>query len=380
MAELRVVDSYERVDAVSWDALCGADDPFVEHAFLLHLERSGSVGREAGCVPRPVLLYEGERLVGAMPVWLKSDSYGEYIFDWGWADAARRSGIPYYPKVVVYVPYTPATGPRLLVHPEVNADAVRAALASALPDLTRRLGAWSSHVLFTGAEDQTALTAAGRIGRSSYQFHWTNPGYVDFNQFLGALQGRRRKEVRRERSQAAASGLRLAMEPGTALSDDDLVALRACYLNTIEAHGAIPYLTEAWFLGLREHLGHRLQVATARDGDRLVAMALGFQKGGHLFGRYWGSLVDVPALHFELCYYQYLDHAIRSGLRRVEAGAQGEHKLARGYLPSLTTSVHDFVHPGLREAVAGFVTREAVGVERTITALAERGPFQATTG
>jgi predicted N-acyltransferase len=375
-----VIEGMDGVAAAAWDALAGADDPFVEHAFLAHLERSGSVGKRAGQVPRHLIVERDGVVVGAAPLYLKRHSQGEYIFDWGWADAAQRAGIPYYPKLVCAVPFTPATGPRLLVHPDADAASVRAELAAAAWALAGEVGAHSVHWLFVPEGEVGALVDAGYAARRSWQYHFTNPGYRDFDDLLDQMTGRRRKEIRRERRLARESGLELAVEPAHTLSAADLDALHRCYLSTIDAHGAIPYLTPAWWAGLGSVLGHRAWVATARRDGALVAGALAFQKGGHLFGRYWGALEELGMVHFELCYYQLLEHAIRVGLRRVEAGAQGEHKIPRGFLPSLTWSAHRLRHPGLDAAVREFLEREAAHVGSVVDQLGGRSPFRVAAG
>lgn len=372
------------VDARAWDALAGADNPFVEHAFLAHLEASGSVGGRSGWAPQHLLVWRvgpaGRQLVGAAPAYLKNHSQGEYIFDFAWAQACERAGIPYYPKLVIAVPFTPATGPRLLAHPSADASGVRRALVTGAQALAERVGAWSCHALFTEPREVADLEAGGWMGRLSHQFHWMNQGYADFDAFLGAMVSKRRKEVRRERRQAASLGLELAVERGEGLSDDDLEALRLCYLSTISEHWAIPYLSEAWFAGLRDALGHRAVVATARREGRIVAASLAFVKGSNLYGRYWGHLEPVPALHFELCYYQFIAWAIDNGLARFEAGAQGHHKLARGFMPQPCHSAHWIRHPGLKRAVSDFLVEEADAVRAQMDALAASGPFRCGSG
>lgn len=375
---VRTVQGVASVDGASWDALVGPDHVFERHAFLAHLERSGCVGAEAGWLPVPVLVEDGEgRLIGAAPAYLKDNSYGEYIFDWGWADAARRHGIRYFPKVVVAVPFTPATGPRLLVHPDADADRVRTALIEGVDALARSVDAGSVHWLFTQPDEAEALERAGLMRRRTHQFHWTDRGFGDFEGYLDAMTHKRRKEVRRERRQALDAGFALGIEGLSDLSDDDLDRLHRCYGSTIEDHWAQAYLTRAWWLGLRDALPEHGRVATARDDDgRLVAASLFFEAGRHLYGRYWGCLVDAPALHFELCYYQLIEHALARGITRVEAGAQGQHKIRRGFLPSTTWSAHEVRHEGLRHAIAAHIAHEGRMIDQEMEALAEHGPFK----
>lgn len=370
------------VDAAAWDALlgqdgrAGGDNPFVTHAFLAALERSGSVGGRTGWAPRYLLVWAGDTLVAAAPGWLKAHSQGEYIFDWAWADAAWRAGLPYYPKLVIAVPFTPATGPRLLL----AASWPRAALVRAIDAGVRAVvaedGALSAHGLFLEQDDERALVAEGYVARRSMQYHWVaDPAWRCSEDWMAALTQKRRKEVRRERAQAHAHGLRLAVETGDALTPADVEACWRCYRSTVDAHGATPYLTRAWFDLLRADLAGSVRVATARADGEIVAMALAFRQGAHLYGRYWGALRPLRAMHFELCYYQLIDHALETGVTRLEAGAQGEHKIARGFLPTITRSAHRMEHPGLHAAVGQFLVREAERVEEVVELLDDRSPY-----
>lgn len=373
----RMVSDLAEVSPADWDALSGEDDPFVEHAFLSWLEGSGCVGGRTGWRPAHILIEDKTgTLVAAAPGYLKDNSHGEYIFDWGWADAARRAKIPYYPKLTHAVPFTPAGGPRMLLRPGFTPAPLRQALAEASWHFACESRAHGDHWLFCTEEEQQALQAAGWSSRSSLQYHWFNRGYESFDQFLETFQSRRRKEVRRERRQASTAGLVLAVEKASDLTPADHGQLWRCYRSTIDQHHAIPYLTERWWRGLGTHLGERAWVATARRDGVIVAMALALHKGRQLFGRYWGALEQVPSLHFELCYYQLVEHAIRIGLTRVEAGAQGEHKLSRGFIPSLTRSSHRLAHPGLADAVAHFVQQEHEHVLRAMESLSTHLPFR----
>ncbi len=371
-----VVDGLGAVDAAAWDALIGEDHPFVTYAFLRTLEVTGCVGGRTGWTPRHLLLRDEDgRLRGAVPGYLKDHSMGEYVFDHAWADAARRSGLSYYPKWVAAVPLTPATGPRLLVaHGDESA---RASLATAVAELAPRLGVHSVHALFLDEADAAALGAAGLHARASLQYHWVrDPAWTTWEDHLAALTSKRRKEVRRERAAAHAHGLSLAVEGGEALSDEDVARAYACYRETVDAHGAWAYLTESFFAALRGPLAPYVRMATARRDGRLVAMALAFTRGRHLYGRVWGALEPLRGLHFELCYYQFLEHAFAAGLWRVEAGAQGEHKIARGFQPTLLRSAHRLVHPGLDRAVADFLVREAAALEDAAASLEAHLPYR----
>lgn len=373
---LHLTPSITQVDPREWDALSGSNNPFVEYAFLASLESSGSVGPGTGWSPAHLLLREDDRLVGAAPAYVKSHSYGEYIFDWAWAQAAHRAGLEYYPKLVIAVPHTPATGPRVLVHPDAEAPMVYRALGDGARQFLQQLGGWSVHWLFTTEQQAEALAELGYAHRLTHQYHWENRGYQTFDDFLMDLTSKRRKEVRRERRQAAQAGYTLAVESVAELSPEDLERLYQCYRSTIDIRGAMAYLTGDWFLSLPQTLGHRGLVATARDQGQLVAAALAFEKGDHLYGRYWGALVDEKALHFELCYYQLMEYAIRTGKTRFEAGAQGAHKIQRGFLPTPIHSVHWIRHGGLREAVERHIAQERLWTAQEIEALSTRSPFK----
>ena len=375
---LSLVGSLSNVKAEEWDPLVGGHHPFMEYAFLSTLEETGCVGGRSGWAPRYLLVHrmggEQRELVGAAPAYLKDNSYGEYIFDWGWADASQRAGIPYYPKLVIAAPFTPATGPRTLVA-SGDDEAVRRVLAQGALAAAKELGCHSVHWLFTEAVDQQALVSAGYLSRSTYQFHWRNDDYGDFEGFLSALTAKRRKEIRRERRRARDSGCELAMVPGTDLTLAEIDAIYTCYRSTVDGHGQIPYLSRAFFERLTDpRLG--ALVSVARDNGRLVAMALAFHRGPHLYGRYWGAERFHDALHFELCYYSFIEWGLNNGVTLFEAGAQGHHKLARGFLPSITRSAHWLAHRGLSDAVARFLTEEATSVDASIRHFRERGPFR----
>lgn len=374
---VEVATSLAAVDAASWDALAGDDDPFVEHAFLAALEASGSVGRGTGWDPVHVLVRSGGRLVGATPLYVKSNSYGEYIFDWGWASAAQRAGIRYYPKLVSAVPFTPATGRRFLVEGAATDGPVVDALVDGIHAVADQIRASSVHWLFLSAAEHAALAVRPDcLARLTYQFHWTNAGYASFDDYLGAMRSAARKEVRRERRKAAESGLTLATKRGTELGNAEWSALFRFYTDTTARKGAIAYLTQRFFDELRRTIPHRVVVALASRGDEPVAGALAFHKGKQLFGRYWGALDDFEALHFELCYYRLIDFAIEHRLERFEAGAQGEHKLKRGLLPAPTYSIHWVRHAGLAEAIAEYLPRETRSMEAEMRYFAERSPFK----
>jgi hypothetical protein len=373
-----VVSGVSEVPAAAWDALVDENDPFLEHAFLSALEKSGSVGRRSGWRPCFVLAHRGDRLCGAVPVYLKDNSYGEFIFDWGWASGALRAGIDYYPKLVAAVPFTPVTGRRLLVHPEADAPAVRVALVEGMRALADATGASSVHVLFCSEEEAAALTPAGYRHRLSMQFHWINrePPYRDFDDFLGAFRSRHRKQVRKERTAAAAHGLRFATLEGPQLGPREWTALETFYDANASKHGSPTYLTPAFFRLLRETLAHRVVATLAYHGEEPVAGSLNFERGRHLYGHYWGCTEEHERLHFEMCYYQLIERAVIRGHRRFEAGAQGEHKLKRGLAPAFTHSAHWLRHPELARGVARYIESEAQSVRDAVAQYAEMSPYK----
>jgi predicted N-acyltransferase len=379
------------VPAPAWDALAGDDDPFLEHAFLATLEASGSVGERAGCVPRLVLAREGGpdgRLLGAVPLYLKTNSHGEFIFDWGWADAAQRAGLRYYPKLVAAIPFTPATGRRLPLLPAVDTGdpalpsraQVVAALLGGVREVAEQERASSVHFLFCTDEEKAVLAGRGYLPRLSMQFHWKNRAgrpFESFDDYLATFRSRNRKEVRKERQRAAAHGLTFRVATGAELEPADWEALHRFYVTNVRRHHGIAYLRPAFFEIAREALAHRLVATLAYRGREAVAGTVNFEKGRHLYGRYWGCLDDYEMLHFELCYYQLIERAITRGCTRFEAGAQGEHKLKRGLGPAYTHSAHWIRDARLGAAIASYVAREAEAVEEAIKEYAQHTPFNA---
>ncbi len=378
LVEMRIetVSSLATIPAEAWDALTGDDNPFVEHAFLNLLETSGSVGSGTGWMPNHVLAYSGERLVGAAPTYVKSHSYGEYIFDWAWAQAAHRAGIRYYPKITVGVPFTPATGPRLLVHPRADTDAVRRALLAGLRRLQEETGATGIHLLFTLGAEAEFLETQGLARRATHQYHWRNDGYSTFDDFLAALRAPARKQIRRERRRVRDAGLDVEVVGGEHATAADWQTLHRLYISTSELKWGAPYLTPEFFAGALDTIGHRAVIAWARRGERVVAATLSFEKGGHLFGRYWGAFEEVDGLHFELCYYALIEHAINTGKVVVEAGAQGEHKIKRGFVPVAVHSAHGLADPHLHRAVADFLVQERRETAGIIGMLDRHLPFR----
>jgi predicted N-acyltransferase len=368
--------SISDIPAAEWDACAGGDNPFVGHAFLSALEDSGSAAPERGWLPQHAALRdEAGRLVACAPCYAKSHSQGEYVFDHGWADALERAGGRYYPKLQVAVPFSPVPGPRLLLRP--GAGVPPAALAQALVQACQAVGASSVHATFCTAAEWAALGEAGWLQRLGTQFHWHNRGYGCFEDFLGALASRKRKALRRERRDVQAAGLALRCLRGAEITPRHWEAFHRFYRSTTDKKwGRSAYLTKRFWPMLGERLGDAVVLMVAeRDGEP-VAGALNLVGREAIYGRNWGAVVDVPFLHFELCYYMAMDFAIAHGLPRVEAGAQGEHKIQRGYLPVPTFSAHWIAHPGLARAVAEFLERERPAMRREMAALATLSPFR----
>ncbi|MEO0592076.1 MAG: GNAT family N-acetyltransferase [Myxococcota bacterium] len=374
--EVRVIDTLASVQAAEWDALVGDHNPFVEYAFLNTLERSGSVGPGRGWEPAYVVAYRGSTLLGALPSYVKTDSYGEFIFDWGWAQAAHGAGIPYYPKLTVGVPYTPATGSRLLVHPSEDRDVIGVALLRGLAALRESVEASGMHVLFCRDDEAEFLEGAGFCRRATHQYHWRNDRYESFDAFLATLRSSGRKMIRKERRRVEESGVRVELRRGADIEPSLVRDLYRLYTSTIDRKWGSPYLTPKFFQMIPEHLGDRALFGLAWIDDELVAMTLSFEKGDHVYGRHWGSRAAIDCLHFEMCYYQLIDHAIKNGRTLVEAGAQGEHKMKRGFVPVQIHSAHRLSHPGLHAAVARFIVEERESVEDALPRIAAHTPFK----
>jgi predicted N-acyltransferase len=354
-----------------------AYNPFIAHDFLSALEASGSVRARAGWQPMHLLAEQaGGALLGAVPCYVKSHSRGEYVFDHGWADAYERAGGRYYPKLQVAVPFTPATGPRLLVRPGPLAEAVRAALADALIDVCRRSDASSVHVNFLTEPEWQLLGAHGYLKRTHQQFHWQNGGYATFDAFLAALSSRKRKTIRREREDALAAGISVHWLIGADLTEGVWDAFFDFYMETGSRKWGRPYLTREFYSIVTEKMRERILLVMAKRNHRWIAGAINFIGSDTLYGRHWGAIEHHPFLHFELCYYQAIQFAIEHKLARVEAGAQGEHKLSRGYLPTTTYSAHYILDPALRRAVDDFLKHERAHVAAAGTELVEAGPFR----
>ena len=354
------LDRLGDLPAAQWNALLADSQPVVQHGFLSVLEDSGSVGPGTGWQPAHRLLVDAHGTpLAALPGYVKQHSYGEYVFDMAWADACARAGIDYYPKLLTAVPFTPVTGARLLGDGTLLSPLLDE-ISAGLPG--QGLSSW--HVNFTdAAADQLLRGRDGWLERLGCQFLWHNRGYRDFADFLDQLTSRKRKQLRKEREQVAGQGIEFEWCEGRQLSEPEWDFVYACYANTYHVRGRQPYLTRSFFSLLAERLPETIRVVLARQRGRAVAMAFSLQAGDTLYGRYWGCLGDFDRLHFETCFYQGIDYAIGQGLQRFDAGAQGEHKLIRGFEPQLTRSWHYLCHPGLRAAVADFLQQERAGVQ-----------------
>ncbi|MDF0487138.1 GNAT family N-acetyltransferase [Sphingomonas sp. H39-1-10] len=369
----RLADGVASVPAADWDACAGEDNPFLSHAFLSILEDSGSATARTGWQPVPVLVEGGDGTpVAIAPAYAKSHSQGEYVFDHAWADAYGRAGGDYYPKLQIAVPFTPAPGPRLLLRDAAHAPALIAALEA----VTDQHGLSSAHATFVAPDQVPLFEAAGWLIREGTQFHWRNEGYACFDDFLGALSSRKRKAIRKERAGALEGGITVRHLTGGDLTEAAWDAFWTFYQDTGSRKWGRPYLTRRFFSLLGERMGDKVLLMLAERGGRPIAGALNLIGADTLYGRYWGCTEEVPFLHFELCYYQAIDAAIALGKTVVEAGAQGEHKLARGYAPVPTWSAHYIPDPNFRRAVADFLVRERAAVESDQESLAELTPFR----
>ena len=378
--EVRVVSRIAELPAAEWDLLAGAN-PFVSHAFLSALEDSGSATGETGWLPQHLVIAgRDQRLIGAVPLYLKSHSYGEYVFDWGWADAYERAGGSYYPKLQACVPFTPVTGPRLLLHPASEQPPVARALMAGMLELARRTQVSSLHVTFPTEAEWRDLGEAGFLLRTGLQYHWENRGYGSFDDFLGTLASRKRKAIKKERRCVAESGVSLRALTGGEIEPRHWDAFYRFYCATTDKKWGPSYLTREFFHLLGQTLGDRVVLIVAEWQGEPVGAALNLlgdePEGGVLYGRNWGGVGRFKFLHFEACYYQAIDYAIRHGLARVEAGAQGEHKIQRGYMPATTYSAHWIRDPALRQAVAHFLERERRAIDHEQNILESFAPFR----
>lgn len=370
-----IVSSLAEAGQPTWDALVARQDkpnPFLSYAFLHALHESGSASEESGWQPQFLLLYDGKELAAAMPLYVKSHSYGEYVFDWAWADAYHRNGFEYYPKLLSAIPFTPVTGPRLMA---VD-GAARAALIDVLRATQQASGVSSTHILYPPEEEARQLAEAGYMLRSGVQFHWLNAGYRDFDEFLATLERKKRKNINAERRKVREAGVVLRRVRGIDATEADWRLFNRCYRHTYRDHHSTPYLNLDFFLRIGRTMPENIMLVIAeRDGEP-VASSMVIHNEDTLFGRYWGELEHVPCLHFETAYYQPLEFCIEQKIAVFEGGAQGEHKMARGFLPTRTWSAHWLAHPAFADAIERFLERESGGIESYIDELSERNPFR----
>ncbi|NJO35528.1 MAG: N-acetyltransferase [Rhodospirillales bacterium] len=380
-AKIEVVPQIADIPAEAWDACANPGaatyNPFVAHAFLKALEDAGTVGGRTGWSPRHLVLKLAGEIAACAPCYLKAHSQGEYVFDHSWAEAFMQAGGRYYPKMQIAVPFTPVPGRRLLVRPGPDGEKHEGMLAAGAAEIAERNQISGVHVTFPSEGEWQRLGARGFLQRTDQQFHWSNAGYGTFDDYLGSLASRKRKAMRKEREQALAAGLTVQWLRGQEITEADWDAFFAFYMQTGSRKWGRPYLNRKFFSQLgASGVGDDCLLMLARRGNRAIAGSLHMIGGDCLFGRYWGAVEHHPFLHFEMCYYQAIDYAIQHGIARVEAGAQGEHKLARGYLPTKTYSAHYIVDPALRRAIGDYLARERKHVEAAVEELAEYAPFR----
>ncbi|MBY3133529.1 MULTISPECIES: GNAT family N-acetyltransferase [Rhizobium] len=382
---IRVERSFTAISPEIWSRLSGASktcatiayNPFVSHAFLSSLEESGSADAETGWLGHHLLLETGRgELIGALPGYLKNHSQGEYVFDHGWADAFERAGGRYYPKLQCSIPFTPATGPRLLVAEGLQRLPIQSAIAESLKEVVRRLGISSAHITFVPDEEIGVFEMDGYLHRTDQQFHFINDGYANHEEFLETLASRKRKALRKERRAALENGISIDWLTGRDLTERIWDQFFKFYMDTGGRKWGRPYLTRKFYSLIGERMADDILLVMAKRDGRYIAGAINFIGGDTLYGRHWGCIEDHPFLHFEVCYHQAIDFALSKGLKRVEAGAQGEHKLARGYLPVTTHSAHYVAHAGLRRAIGDYLARERADIEQMSELLSEHSPFR----
>ena len=377
-----VLSSLDEAGDAAWTALLarqapGFDpNPFLSYAFLHALHESGSACADTGWQPQFLALWDdtdaGSELVAALPLYVKSHSYGEYVFDWAWADAYHRNGVEYYPKLLSAIPFTPVTGPRLLA----KDDAARALLIDYLVAQQEAAGMSSTHVLYPPAEQAAQLHEAGFMLRSNVQFHWLNQGYENFDAFLATLEHKKRKNIRAERRKVAEAGVTMRRVRGVDATEADWRFFNRCYRNTYAEHHSSPYLNLDFFRRIGRAMPQNILLVIAERAGRPIAASLAIHTADTLYGRYWGAIEHVPCLHFETAYYQPLEFCIEQGIGTFEGGAQGEHKMARGFLPTKTWSAHWLAHPAFADAIERFLARESGGIEAYMDELNERNPFK----
>ncbi len=371
----RILSSLAEAGQSAWDGLVQAQtdaNPFLSYAFLHALHESGSASEDSGWQPQFLTLWRGDALAAALPMYAKFHSYGEYVFDWAWADAYRRNGLDYYPKLLSAIPFTPVTGSRLMA----TDDAARAALLQALLGVQQASGLSSTHILYPPQAEALQLEAAGFLLRKGVQFHWQNESYDSFEQFLATLEQKKRKNIRAERRKVQEAGIALRRVEGRDATEADWRFFKRCYDHTYREHYSTPYLNLDFFLRIGAAMPDNVLLVVAERDGRPIASSLLVYDRHALYGRYWGCVEHHPCLHFETAYYQPLEFCIERRIAAFEGGAQGEHKMARGFLPQQTWSAHWLAHPGFSDAVERFLAQEGKGVEAYVGELNERSPFK----
>lgn len=375
-ADVTIHKSLDEVDSIEWNALVPPDSPALRYEFLSALEKSGCIARETGWDPHHLGIYDKGKLTAAAPCYLKYHSYGEYIFDWDWAHAYQRAGIPYYPKVVITVPFTPISGKRILTHPDIKYQPVELKLAEATQKLATVKSASSTHFLFTVPEEYAHLNQIGFIKRNANQFHWWNEGYNDFNDFLSVLSSKRRKNILKERGSIEKDGITFRWLTGETATENDWSFFSSCYQSTIKEYGAISYLNAAFFEILAQTMPKQIRLLIGQRRGTDIASAFFLAGKNSLFGRYWGSTDKIRNLHFETCFYQPIEYSINNKLGRFEAGAQGEHKLNRGLIPTIVSSMHWIKHPEFFDAIKEYSQSEKNNLAEYQAILENHSPYK----
>lgn len=373
----RIISSLAEIGQSPWDSLVAAQPdatPFLSYAFLHALHESGSAAKDTGWEPQYLTLWQDDQLKAALPLYLKYHSYGEYVFDWAWAEAYERHGLPYYPKLLSAIPFTPVSGGRLLAHD----DTARQALVQALSELQSAAQTSSTHILYPPEAEASTLADAGFMLRSGVQFHWHNEGYRDFDEFLSTLERKKRKNILAERRKVTEAGVTFRHFSGSEATEKDWRFFHRCYRHTYSAHYSTPYLNLDFFLRIATDMPQHLLLTVAYRDGKAIASSLVVHDQQSLYGRYWGALEEVPCLHFETAYYQPLEFCIANKIAWFEGGAQGEHKMARGFLPQKTWSAHWLAHPSFADAVERFLEREGGGINDYLSELNERNPFRSS--
>jgi uncharacterized protein len=379
MYKLTVHPSIAEIPAASWNRLAGSDTPFLRHEFLAAMETHGCVGEALGWLPRHLALRDrDDELLAASPCYLKFNSYGEFVFDWSWADAYRRKGLDYYPKLVVASPYTPATGPRCLTGHGLKRAEYTQALALGALQVAEQLGVSSLHWLFTADDETQCLVDLGLLRRVGCQFHWTNEGYDSFDDFLGTFTAEKRKKLKRERRRVHEQGVTIRRVPGDEVTEAEWATFHRLYQDTFDKRGGIPTLTLPFFQSIAGSMGCHLLLVLAYQGQNVVAAALDLVGDRSLYGRHWGCFHEFHSLHFEACYYQGLEYCIERGLTRFEPGAQGEHKLSRGFMPTPTWSAHWIADPGFRAGISHYLDQETRGMQDYLADMRSHTPYRST--